>query len=227
MRPRESAFRHPLDRAFSAPSHVAILRALLDSAEGMSGRQVARLAQVNHQTCATAVARLEEIGVVRRQGSGQSQLFRLNWRIALVRDLLVPLLRGERDTFRALLSPLGGLVFGRCRRAMVFGSAARGEEGSGSDLDLLLVVDGAVGSRAARAAAEEARRAIWDEWGVRVSAIVLTTREVDRRRRGGDPLMAAVLREGIEIGGRNGRVMPGRGRHRHGGRPQQPMWHHS
>lgn len=209
MRPRKSAFRRPLDRVFPAPSHVAILRALLDSAEGMSGRQVARLAEVNHQACAAALARLEDIGIVRRQGSGQSQLFRLNRHNGLVRDLLVPLFRGERDLFRALLSRLRHLVSGRCRRAMVFGSVARGAEETASDLDLLLVVDGAAMSRMARGAAEEARKAVWEEWGVRVNTIVLTVREVERRRQRGDPLVAAIFREGVEIAGRAG---AGRGR---------------
>ena len=204
MRPRKAAFRRPLDRVFSAPSHVAILRALLDSAEGMSGRQLARSAEVNHQTCALALARLEEIGVVRRQGSGQSQLFRLNRHNVLVRDLLVPLFRGERDAFRALLARLGALVSGRCSRAMIFGSVARGEERRESDLDLLLIVNGAAGGTVARAAAEEGRRAMWEEWGVRVNAIVLTVRELDRRRRGGDPLVAAILHEGIDVGSRSG-----------------------
>ncbi len=64
MRPRTAAFRRPLDQVFAAPSHIAILRALLDSAEGMSGRQVARLAEVNHQACAVALGRLEELSVL-------------------------------------------------------------------------------------------------------------------------------------------------------------------
>ena len=201
MRPQTAALRRPLDRVFSAPSHIAILRALLDSAEGMSGRQAARLAQVNHQACATALRRLEEAGVVQRQGSGQSQLFRLNRQHAVVRELVLPLLTRERESFRGLLRRLGRLVTGRCARAVVFGSVARGEEAGGSDLDLLLIADGSAGRRMAREAAGEARTRMWKEWGVRVNAIVLTSGEVELRRRRGDPLIGAILREGIVVGG--------------------------
>jgi predicted nucleotidyltransferase len=213
MRTRRSLFRRPLDRIFSAPSHVAILRALLDSAEGMSGRRIARLADVNHQACATALGRLEEVGVVQRQGAGQSQLFRLNREHVLVRDLIVPLLKKEREAFRQMLQRLGHLVTGRCRRAVVFGSVARGHEEAESDLDLLLIAESPSRVREARDAAEDARSVMLKEWGARVSPIVLTERAVALRSQRKDPLVTSVLREGIDLGGGN-RKEQGRARTR-------------
>jgi len=41
----------PLDHIFSARSQVAVLRVLLDSAHGLTGREVARQAGMNHQSC--------------------------------------------------------------------------------------------------------------------------------------------------------------------------------
>ena len=199
MRPRAQVFRRPLDLVFAAPSHVAILRALLDAAEGMSGRQVARLAGINHQTCALALGRLEQLGVVRRQGSGQSQFFQLNREHRLVRDLLLPLMKGEREVFPRIGRRLAELVAGRCRRALVFGSVARGEEGGDSDLDLLLVAEGPRRLTATRQAAEEVRRVLGAEWGVRVNPLVLTERAVKHRQRRQDPLISNILREGFEV----------------------------
>ncbi len=199
MRPRTAAFRRPLDPVFAAPSHIAILRALLDSAEGMSGRQVARLAEVNHQACAVALGRLEELGVVTRQGSGQSQLFRLNREHRLVRDLLVPLLQGERAIFRQALQRVGSLLAGRRVQALVFGSAARGEERKGSDLDLLLILPSAREASAIRQVADEVRATLRREWGIRVNVLILPQRSVARRQKLGDPLITNVLREGIEV----------------------------
>ena len=210
MRPRKAALRRPLDRVFAAPSHIAVLRALLDSAEGMSGRQVARLAEVNNQACANALRRLEESAVVERQGSGQSQLIRLNRENVLVRALILPLLRGERGTFRALLDRLGELIPPRCLQAIVFGSVARGEEEGPSDLDLLLVVDGPTNRRSARERAGETRTRMWKEWGVRVNPITLTSHELEARRRRRDPLIVAILRDGVPIG-RAGRTEAGHG----------------
>jgi predicted nucleotidyltransferase len=199
MRARVGAFRRPLDQAFAVPSHLAVLRALLDAAEGMSGRQVARLAGINHQTCAVTLGRLEERGLVRRQGSGQSQLFQLDREHLLVRDLLVPLLRREREVFSRILRRVGELVSGRCLRAVVFGSVARAEEQRESDLDLLLIADGPRGQTAARRAADAVRAALGREWGLRVNPIVLTERAVEVRRARTDPLIVNILREGVEV----------------------------
>ena len=199
MRPRKGTFRQPLDAVFAAPSHLAVCRALLDTAEGMSGRQVARQAGINHQTCAVALGRLEELGVVRRQGSGQSQLFQLSRENLLVRDLLIPLLRKEREIFPRIVRRVGDLAAGRCVRALVFGSVARAEERRESDLDLLLIADGPRGQASTRQAANELRAVMAREWGLRVNAIVLTQRAVEVRRQRRDPLIADILREGIEI----------------------------
>jgi predicted nucleotidyltransferase len=199
MRPRKAAFRQPLDAVFAAPSHLAVCRALRDTAEGMSGRQVARQAGINHQTCAVALGRLEELGVVRRQGSGQSQLFQLSRENLLVRDLLIPLLRKEREVFPRVVRRVGELAAGRCARALVFGSVARGEERRESDLDLLLIAGGPRGQASTRQAANDLRTMMAKEWGLRVNPIVLTQRAVEIRRQRRDPLIANILREGIEI----------------------------
>ena len=191
--------RRPLDQIFAATSHVAVCRALLDTAEGMSGRQVARQAGINHQTCAVALGRLEDIGIVRRQGSGQTQLFRLNRENLLVRDLLIPLLTKEREAFPRILSRVSELLTGRCVRALVFGSVARGEERPDSDLDLLLIADGPQGQAATRQGGDQVRAALATEWGLRVNAIVLTHQAVEARRQRKDPLVTTILREGIAI----------------------------
>ncbi len=171
----------------------------MDAAEGMSGRQAARLAGVNHQTCAVTLGRLEELGVVRRQGSGQTQLFQLNRAHLLVRDLLIPLLKQEREIFPKIIRRVGELVSGRCRQALVFGSVARGEELRASDLDLLLIAGGPREVATARQAAAEIRAALGTEWGLRVNPIVLTARAVEVRQARKDPLVANILREGIVV----------------------------
>jgi predicted nucleotidyltransferase len=191
--------RRPLDQVFVAASHVAVCRALLDTAEGMSGRQVARQAGINHQTCAVALGRLEDIGVIRRQGSGQVQLFRLNRENLVVRDLLVPLLTKEREVFPRILRRVGELLAGRCAQAMIFGSVARGEEQPESDLDLLAVAESPRVQARTRQGGDQVRAALAAEWGLRVNTIVLTRQAIETRQRRNDPLVTAILREGIAI----------------------------
>lgn len=93
----ETTSAYPLDRVFYAPSHVALLRALKDSKEGMSGRALARAAGVNHQACCEALERLAQTGVVLRQEGGHTRLVRLDFNHPLVKEALLPLFRAEES----------------------------------------------------------------------------------------------------------------------------------
>jgi predicted nucleotidyltransferase len=102
--------------------------------------------------------------------------------------------------FPGVLERLRHLVAARGLRGLLFGSAARGEEGPESDLDLLLLADGVRGRQIARQLAEEARTVLRREWGLRVNPIVLSQRAVELRRKRRDPLIVNILREGIDVG---------------------------
>jgi len=86
----------PLNAVFSAPCHVAILRALFESREPASGRRIARDAGVNHQACAEGLRRLERLGLVQREVLGRTHAFSLNGGHPVVDALLNPLYREER-----------------------------------------------------------------------------------------------------------------------------------
>ncbi len=102
MRGRPNHPRRPLDWIFSAPSNVGVLRVLKDSKQGMSGRAIAREAGFNHRAIARAVAKLETLGLIERQGSGKTQLIRLNFEHLLVKDVLLPMFADEKRTMGSL-----------------------------------------------------------------------------------------------------------------------------
>jgi len=188
----------PLDWVFAAPSQLAVLRALKDSAEGMSGRAAARAAGINHQACKQALDRLEALGLVIRQGSGHTQLLRLNLSHALIQDALLPLFRAEK-AFQAQLRGAIARGLGRdARTATLFGSAARKEDRPGSDIDLLLVAE--TGKKAALAGkAAEFGRDFTKKYGLRLSPITYTAAEARARYDSGDPLIRNILAHGIDL----------------------------
>lgn len=193
-----SILDRPLDWVFSAPSHVAILRALMDSVEGMSGRAIARKAGVNHQACARALRKLERMGAVRRRGSGRTQLVHLNFEHALVAGALLPLLRRERKIAVDLRAEIAKRFAGMALSATLFGSAARGQAELGSDVDLLLTAETRDKEKVAQEARRFAERFI-RRYGFRLSPIVLTPGEVKRRIKTADPLMRNIRAEGIDL----------------------------
>src|SRR5687767_6795444 len=101
--PRPLAYaNYLLDAVFAAPSHLAILRALQDNKEGLSGRGVARAAGINHQSCAKGIQNLERMGLLQRLGAGQSQLVRLQRKNHIVCAFILPLLRQEAALLKTL-----------------------------------------------------------------------------------------------------------------------------
>jgi predicted nucleotidyltransferase len=188
----------PLNWVFSAPSNVALLRTLKDSGEGMSGRAAARAAGINHQACRQALDRLEGIGIIIRQGSGHTQLVRLNFDHALVKEALLPLFRAEKD-FQALLRKSITYGLGKdARTATLFGSAARKEDRPGSDIDLLLVTDSATKARLTDKALEFGR-GFTKKYGIRLSPIMYSAAEAKAKYRSGDPLIKNILSHGIDL----------------------------
>lgn len=194
-------FRRPLDEIFAAPSHVAVLRALLDTAQGLSGRETGRVAGVSHVAAARALGRLEDCGVVQRLGSGKTQLFRLNESNVLVTELIRPLLLAERRMFARMLDLIRGVVEDTGASVVMFGSTARDEELPDSDLDLLFVARTANERDAMHELAARVAEAIERQLGFPVSALVMTLTELRRRARKGDPFVNALLDEGIAVTG--------------------------
>jgi len=188
----------PLNWVFTAPSNVALLRALKDSGEGMSGRAAARAAGINHQACRQALERLEAIGIIKRQGSGHTQLVRLNFEHVLVKDAILPLFRAEKS-FQSQVRDSIKLGLGNdARTATLFGSAARKEERPGSDIDLLLVGDAGHKTRLTGKALELGR-AFTARYGIRLSPITYSAAEARAKYRSGDPLIKNILSHGIDL----------------------------
>ena len=190
--------RYPLDRLFSVSTNMPILRALKDSREGMSGRAIARGARINHQACAVALKGLESIGVLQRQGSGKTQLVRLNFDNHLVKEIVLPLLEKEGDFLNLIRDDIAKTFKGDARAVTIFGSVARKQDLPGSDMDVLILVEGSrkdpVSEKAASCGFDFVRR-----YGVRLSPIVLSVQEARQRLKKGDALITNILSEGVDL----------------------------
>ena len=197
--PKKISFLNsPLNWVFSAPSNVAVIRALKDSREGMSGRAASRAAGFTHQACRRALGDLEAAGIIVRQGSGHTQLIRLNFENILVKETLLPMFRAEKSFLESARLQIRK-EFGRyARTATLFGSAARKEDEPGSDVDLLLVTDAQDKELLEERARAFGKRFI-AEYGVRFSPMALTTREVRAKYSKSDPLLKNVLEQGIDL----------------------------
>jgi predicted nucleotidyltransferase len=120
-----------------------VLTVLAGANRPLTGREIARLVgRASHSGVIAALDRLVNQGLVEREEAGRAFLFTLNREhlaapaVELLADLREELLRRIRST-------VDGWVV-KARHLSLFGSAARGEGGRESDIDLFIVRHGAI-----------------------------------------------------------------------------------
>jgi Nucleotidyltransferase domain len=119
------------------PSTAALLRVLAGADDAFTGRQLARLAGVSHAHAAKVIDRLAEHGLLLVQQRGPSKLCRLN-RVHLAAGPLIELVQMRARLLKLLAAAIGAWPCPPVH-ASLFGSAARGDGTTASDLDILII----------------------------------------------------------------------------------------
>lgn len=173
----------------------AVLEVLARTAKPVTGRQVQRLSRRGSVPgIAVVLERLTDSGIVLAERSGSAILYRAN------REHLawpaVEVLVGVRQM---LIERLSEAVAGwehPPAMAILFGSAARGDGDTSSDVDILIV-------GAERSPDEEAvgslRESIRRWTGNHAQVVVVSDAQWRRMEADGDPLVASVKRDGIDL----------------------------
>src|SRR5713226_1948810 len=130
----------PLNDIFASGTHVKLLRALcmLPAGVTVSARDAARRAGVSHPRASTVLTRLALDGVATVQRLPRTDLYGLN-REHVLAEVLIHAFARESQLKVELLSFVARELKRRrlpVSQARVFGSAARGDTTSTSDVDL-------------------------------------------------------------------------------------------
>jgi DNA-binding transcriptional ArsR family regulator len=181
----------------------AVMRVLAGSDAPLGVREVSRLAGVSANRASQVLAELAEHGLVLVDERGAGRLCRLN-RTHLAAEPLLALIGLRGRLFELLRTEVESWPR-RSLHVSLFGSAARGDGGTGSDLDLLVV-------RAEPRNNAEAER--WDgqlyDSGERIFAATgnrpawLVTSPAGLRRavQAAEPIVADWRRDAIHLAGR-------------------------
>lgn len=191
----------PLNHVLGTRSKVRLLRALAPLNRPVSGREAARLAGVSRQAIRT-LDELAAAGVVDRQETAGQHLYTFSQRnrlAAAVEELFAAERQRTADLFEGLATIIQAA--GNVAGAAVFGSAARGEAGPESDLDVLVLADGAEAEGAIYSALVDAAPELERDFGVRLSPVVITIAQARRQQSDGDAFLAEVLRDSRRICG--------------------------
>jgi hypothetical protein len=125
-------------RVVMAPAMAAVLRVLVQAPDArFTMRQLAGVAGVSHNAAQTVVHRLAEHGLVLTMPAGRAVLCSFN-RAHLAADAVAALVTLRARLLRLLADEVGGWSIAPVH-ASLYGSGARGDGTTGSDLDLLVV----------------------------------------------------------------------------------------
>jgi predicted nucleotidyltransferase len=188
------------DEVLRSWSHVAVLRAILDSAGGMTGNEIARASGMHPRSALKALTSLEELGIVRRQRGGRDHLFTMNRDHFLTREGLLPLYQAEQKYRSAIEDSLASLLKDRVVSAVIFGSVSRKEETPQSDLDLCCIVISERKKRVVQELLACEAVSLYKKFGVKVAPVFLSVSEVEKKKRSG--LIREILNEGKVILGK-------------------------
>jgi len=166
----------PLDAVLSAPSRLAVLRELAHARAPLSGRAVARLARINHQGAAVALAGLERLGLVERRPAGRSDQWRLDRRRWLVAEVLAPMLEREAEHADGVAGLIKNELRDKAAAVLLGGAAAKGRLSAGQSLELV-IVEGRAGRKVLGEAARSLGAVLKERWALKLDVRVLSRRE--------------------------------------------------
>ena len=189
-----------LERLFRAPGQISVLRALWKAPSSVTGRQVQQLAGVHNLTATKCLADLEQLGLLQRRAAGRAYLYSLKRSHRLVRHLIDPIFKAEEAAPMRFAQELGKVLGGQCLSAVVYGSVARGEADSASDVDLFVVVkdDKAVEHFAAKAQ-PKAEKLVREGWSLMLEVNVKTRNQVIKAWN--SALLKKIRKEGQLVAG--------------------------
>lgn len=196
-----------------SPAEGPILALLAGTTKALSGREVARLSGVSVNGAWKALRRLAEHGLVREEpAGGNTTLYTLNREhiameaittLTRLRSILVDRLRDRVASWTP--SPI---------HASLYGSAARGDGDTRSDIDLFVVRPMGIDEEDPqwRSQLDELARAAWSWTGNHASIAEMPESELTRLRRERPPVVEDVMRDGITLAGEPASALLGRPR---------------
>ena len=183
------------------PGTEAVFRVLAGTDAALGVREVARVAGVSANRASQVLSQLADHGLVLVEEHGAGRLCRLN-RAHLATDALVSLVE-LRSRMIGFLRQEVGLWTPPAVHASLFGSAARGDGDTSSDLDLLVVrADNRPDDEAWETQLYDSGERILAATGNRATWFLTSPADLRRAVQAGEPIIGEWRRDGVHLAGR-------------------------
>ncbi|MGI8461924.1 MAG: helix-turn-helix domain-containing protein [Solirubrobacterales bacterium] len=191
----------------SSSLDAAVLSVLAGTTDRFTGREVARLAGRPPSSVQRALDRLVGQGLVNAREAGRAVLYKLN-REHLAADAVIALAELRVELLRHLREEIGSWTV-KPDHASLFGSAARGDGDTSSDIDLFVVRPAAVDEddRRWRAQLDRLAERVHAWPGNHAGIAEVSAEEVERLRRERPAVVNDLHRDAVELAGQRLRTM--------------------
>jgi predicted nucleotidyltransferase len=196
-------FSNFLENLLGDPVKIRVYRVLTRRAEGVTGRGIASLIGTSPFKINQVLRGLVSDGVVESVSMGRANLYRLNRRHVLVRDLVFFLTDYEKGFWLNLGRKILKHLRPKPLSVILYGSVARGEEEATSDLDLHLVYDDRISEKEGGDQDRLLREEMGRAYGNPLSITRSTVSEFQRRSRQREPLIRNIVKEGRVLAGKS------------------------
>lgn len=192
-------FHEPLNDILGNRTQVKVLRLLTRTRSAHTGRELARLIGQSHNSTRFALEELERNGLIVKLQAGRSNLYSLDEDNILVQEILLPAFKLEERLLDEVAMILSREIGNKLLDIILFGSIAKAEENSYSDMDLVLVFKDGVNPKDVEDTVAEASLLIAKMFGNQVSPIIVTKAEFERKKKAGQGLWKEITKTGISL----------------------------
>lgn len=186
-----------LDVIFTSTGNLAVLRVLNEKVTGISGRETARLAGIGLRSVQLALENLVDLKIVNVQIGGRENLYTLNRKNFISNEVITKLFWAEKKYKKSLFNKISDSLKNHTDSIILFGSVARKEESTESDLDICIVYH--TSKTNIENTVNSLRDELFNEYGVKLAPLYIT-RAKFKKNINKSPVRE-IIKDGIVISG--------------------------
>ncbi|MCM8797070.1 MAG: nucleotidyltransferase domain-containing protein [Candidatus Omnitrophica bacterium] len=192
-------FNNSLLGILNSATKLKIVKFLLTHEASMSEREIASILKVSHMSINRTMRELSEVNFVNFVTVGKAHLWKVN-RKSYAFKVLSEFIKGvfgikdPLDDLKRLI--LSNMPKNLVRRVVLFGSVAKGEEKTDSDIDVFFLVKDAKTKEKLEPVLEKLSNACLETYGNRLSPYILTEQEAKKKAR---QKFLSEINKGIEV----------------------------
>ena len=192
-------FNTPSVNILNSPTKLTIVKFLLTHEASMSEREIASILKVSHMSINRTMRELSELNFVNFVTIGKAHLWKVNrksYAFKVLSEFIkgISRIKGPLNDLKETI--LTNIPKNLVKKVILFGSVAKGEEKTGSDIDILFLVKDAKDKEKLEPALEKLSNTCLELYGNRLSPYILTAQEVKKQTR---QKFLSEVDKGIEI----------------------------